>query len=60
MEKHGINNNMSKAIRVAMYLKNTKNLTLNTLYSYCREYNLSSSEIEFVKGYINGYIQLVY
>jgi len=53
MQKHGINNNMSKAQRVAIYLKNTKNLTLNTLYSYCREYNLSSNEIEFVKHYIN-------
>ena len=44
---------MSKAQKVAMYLKSIKGLRLNYLMEYCWENNLSRNEIEFVKWYIN-------
>lgn len=45
---------MSKAQKVAIYLKGVKDLRLNNLYNCCKEQGLSAKEIEFVKWYINN------
>ena len=45
---------MSKAQKIAIYLRGIKSLRLNDLYSYCEKQGLSAKEIEFVKWYINN------
>lgn len=44
---------MNNAQQVATYLRDIKNLRLNTIYKYCNQHGLNASEIEFVKWYIN-------
>ena len=45
---------LSKAEKVARYLKTIPNLTTNKLVQYCWDNNLNSNEIQFVKQYLNN------
>ena len=45
---------LSKAEKVARYLKAIPNLTTNKLVQYCWDNNLNSNEIQFVKKYCNN------
>ena len=45
---------LSKAEKIARYLKTIPNLTTNKLVQYCWDNNLNSNEIQFVKKYCNN------